>query len=81
MNFLEWIIVGMVAGWLAGQVMRGGGYGVIVDIILGLVGGVVGGWLFGMLGVWPGGGIIGSLIVAFIGAVILVGITRLIKRA
>ncbi len=81
MNFLEWIIVGMVAGWLAGQVMRGGGYGVIVDIILGLVGGVVGGWVFGMLGIWPAGGMIGSLIVAFVGAVILVGITRLIKRA
>jgi len=81
MNFLEWIIVGLVAGWLAGQVMRGGGYGVIVDIILGMVGGIVGGWVFGQLGIWPGGGIIGSLIVAFVGAVILVGITRLIKRA
>lgn len=81
MNFLEWIVVGLIAGWLAGQVMRGGGYGTIIDIILGLVGGVVGGWLFGELGVWPAGGIIGSLIVAFVGAVILVGITRLIKRA
>jgi uncharacterized membrane protein YeaQ/YmgE (transglycosylase-associated protein family) len=81
MNFLEWIVVGLIAGWLAGQVMRGGGYGTIIDIILGLVGGVVGGWLFGELGVWPGGGVIGSLIVAFVGAVILVGITRLIKRA
>lgn len=81
MNFLEWIVVGLIAGWLAGQVMKGGGYGVVVDIILGLVGGVLGGWLFGMLGVWPSGGVIGSLIVAFIGAVILVGITRLIKRA
>ena len=81
MNFLEWIVVGLIAGWLAGQVMKGGGYGTIIDIILGLVGGVVGGWLFGQLGIWPGGGIIGSLIVAFVGAVILVGITRLIKRA
>ena len=61
--------------------MKGGGYGVIVDVILGILGGFVGGWLFGQLGIWPGGGIIGSLIVAFIGAVILVGITRLIKRA
>jgi uncharacterized membrane protein YeaQ/YmgE (transglycosylase-associated protein family) len=81
MNFLEWIVVGLIAGWLAGQVMKGGGYGTVVDIILGLVGGVLGGWIFGMLGIWPGGGIIGSLIVAFVGAVILVGITRLIKRA
>jgi uncharacterized membrane protein YeaQ/YmgE (transglycosylase-associated protein family) len=81
MNFLEWIVVGLIAGWLAGQVMKGGGYGTVIDIILGLVGGVVGGWLFGELGVWPGGGVVGSLIVAFVGAVILVGITRLIKRA
>lgn len=81
MNILEWLVVGLIAGWLAGQVMKGGGYGVVVDIILGLVGGVVGGWVFGQLGIWPGGGIIGSLIVAFVGAVILVGITRLIKRA
>jgi uncharacterized membrane protein YeaQ/YmgE (transglycosylase-associated protein family) len=81
MSFLEWIVVGLIAGWLAGQVMKGGGYGVVVDIVLGILGGVLGGWLFGSLGIWPGGGIIGSLIVAFVGAVILVGITRLLKRA
>ncbi len=81
MSFLEWIVVGLIAGWLAGQVMKGGGYGVLVDILLGIVGGVLGGWIFGMLGIWPAGGIIGSLIVAFIGAVILVAITRVIKRA
>jgi uncharacterized membrane protein YeaQ/YmgE (transglycosylase-associated protein family) len=81
MGFLTWIIVGLIAGWLAGQVMKGGGYGVLVDIILGILGGLVGGWIFGMLHLWPGGGIIGSIIVAFIGAVILVWITRLIKKA
>jgi uncharacterized membrane protein YeaQ/YmgE (transglycosylase-associated protein family) len=81
MNFLEWIVVGLIAGWLAGKVMRGGGYGVIVDIILGILGGFLGGWIFGKLGIWPAGGIIGSLIVAFVGAVILVAITRLLKRA
>jgi uncharacterized membrane protein YeaQ/YmgE (transglycosylase-associated protein family) len=81
MGFLAWIIVGLIAGWLAGQVMKGGGYGVLVDIILGLLGGLLGGWLFGQLGIWSGGGMVGSIIVAFIGAVILVGITRLIKRA
>ena len=80
MGLLYWIVVGLIAGWLAGQVMRGGGYGVLVDIILGMVGGVVGGWVFGMLGIWPGGGIIGSIIVAFVGAVILVAITRALKR-
>jgi len=61
--------------------MKGGGYGIFVDIILGILGGLVGGWVFGILGIWPSGGMIGSIIVAFIGAVILVGITRLIKRA
>jgi uncharacterized membrane protein YeaQ/YmgE (transglycosylase-associated protein family) len=81
MNFLEWIVVGLIAGWLAGKVMKGGGYGVLVDIILGILGGLLGGWLFGLLGIWPAGGIIGSIIVAFIGAVILVAITRVIKRA
>jgi len=74
------IIVGLIAGWLAGQVMKGGGYGILVDILLGLVGGVIGGWLFGALGASAGGGIIGSIIVSFIGAVILVALTRAIRR-
>jgi uncharacterized membrane protein YeaQ/YmgE (transglycosylase-associated protein family) len=80
MGLLYWIVVGLIAGWLAGQVMKGGGYGAIVDIILGMVGGIVGGWVFGMLGIWPGGGMIGSIIVAFVGAVILVAITRALRR-
>ena len=78
---IYWLIVGLIAGWLAGLVMKGGGYGIIVDILLGIVGGWLGGWLFGRLGIWPAGGMIGSIIVAFIGAVILVWITRLIKKA
>ena len=81
MSFLEWIVVGLIAGWLAGRVMKGGGYGVVVDIILGILGGVLGGWIFGMSGIGRGGGFIGSLVVAFIGAVILVWITRLVKKA
>jgi len=81
MGILAWIVVGLIAGWLAGQVMKGGGYGMVADIILGLLGGVLGGWIFGKLGISAGGGMIGSIIVAFIGAVILVGITRLLKRA
>lgn len=68
-------------GWLAGQVMKGGGYGILIDIILGILGGIVGGWIFGQLGIWPGGGMIGSIIVAFVGAVILIWITRLAKKA
>jgi uncharacterized membrane protein YeaQ/YmgE (transglycosylase-associated protein family) len=81
MGFIIWIVVGLIAGWLAGQVMKGGGYGVLVDIILGILGGVLGGWVFGLLGIWPGGGIVGAIIVSFVGAVILVAITRLLKRA
>lgn len=75
------ILVGLMAGWLTGQVMRGGGYGVLMDIVLGLVGGIIGGWLFGALGIWPGGGIVGSIVVSFVGAVILVGLTRMLRRA
>ena len=74
------IIVGLIAGWLAGQVMRGGGYGILIDILLGLVGGVIGGWLFGALGLFPGGGLLGSIIVSFVGAVILVAVSRAIRR-
>ncbi len=80
MGFLTWIIVGLIAGWLAGQVMKGGGYGVLVDIILGILGGIIGGWVFGLLGLHAGG-LIGTIIVSFVGAVILVWITRLLKKA
>jgi uncharacterized membrane protein YeaQ/YmgE (transglycosylase-associated protein family) len=80
MGFLTWIVVGLIAGWLAGQVMKGGGYGILVDIILGICGGFLGGWLFGFLHLWQGAGLIGSIIEAFVGAVILVWITRLIKK-
>jgi uncharacterized membrane protein YeaQ/YmgE (transglycosylase-associated protein family) len=78
---IYWLIVGLIAGWLAGLVMKGGGYGILVDIILGILGGFLGGWIFGRLGIWPAGGMIGSIVVAFVGAVILVWISRLLKRA
>jgi uncharacterized membrane protein YeaQ/YmgE (transglycosylase-associated protein family) len=81
MSFIAWIVVGLIAGWLAGQLMKGGGYGTVADIVLGLLGGVLGGWIFQKLGISAGGGMIGSIIVAFVGAVVLVGITRLLKRA
>ena len=81
MNFIWFILIGLIAGWLAGQVMKGGGYGVIGDIIVGILGALLGGWLFGALGIGAGGGLIGSLIVAFIGACILIFLLRIIKRA
>ena len=81
MGLLAWIVVGLIAGWLAGQVMRGGGYGIVADIFLGILGGIVGGWLFGLLGIWPGSGWIGSILIAFVGAVVLIAITRVLRRA
>jgi uncharacterized membrane protein YeaQ/YmgE (transglycosylase-associated protein family) len=81
MNFIWFILIGLLAGWLAGQVMKGGGYGVIGDIIVGILGALLGGWLFGVLGIGAGGGLIGSLIVAFIGACILIFLLRIIRRA
>ena len=81
MGLLYSIIVGLIAGWLAGVVMKGGGYGPLVDIILGILGGILGGWIFSLLGVSAGGGLIGSIVVAFIGAVVLVAATRVLRRA
>jgi len=79
-GLIYWIMVGLIAGWLAGQVMKGGGYGVVVDIVLGILGGIVGGWVFGVLG-FHAGGTIGQNIVAFVGGVILVWVARKLKKA
>ncbi|MEA2413391.1 MAG: hypothetical protein QOI58_48 [Thermoanaerobaculia bacterium] len=82
MNSLIWfLIIGAIAGWLAGLVMKGRGFGLLGDIIVGIIGAFLGGWLFSKLGVSFGGGLAGSLIVAFLGAVILLFLVRLIKRA
>jgi len=80
-ELLWFILIGLVAGWLAGQFMRGGGFGVVGDILLGMAGALVGGFLFRQLGLSAGGGLIGALIVATIGAVALLFLVRLIKRA
>ena len=80
-GIILWLIIGAVAGWLAGKIVEGAGFGLIVDIIVGVVGAVIGGWLAGVLGIDIGGGLIGSLIVAVVGAVILLFVLRLIKRA
>lgn len=82
MNSLIWfLIIGAIAGWLAGLVMKGRGFGLLGDIIVGIIGAFLGGWLFGKLGVSFGGGLAGSLIVAFLGAVVLLFLVRLIKRS
>ncbi len=80
-GIIFWILIGGVAGWLAGQVMKGGGFGLVMDIVLGIVGAFVGGWLAGVLGIHIGSGWIGSLITATVGAVLILFVTRLIKRA
>ena len=80
-GLLYWVVVGLIAGWLAGVVMKGGGYGIVVDIVLGMLGAILGGWIFSVLGIGAGGGLIGGIIVAFIGAVALVAITRALKTA
>jgi len=81
MGIIIWLIVGAIAGWLAGMVVKGSGFGLIGDIIVGIVGGLIAGWLLPRIGLFIGGDIIGDIINAFIGAVILLVIIRLIKRA
>jgi uncharacterized membrane protein YeaQ/YmgE (transglycosylase-associated protein family) len=71
-----WIIIGLIAGWLAGKISRGRGFGCLADIILGLIGALLGGWIFTKLGIF-GGGFLFSLAAATVGAVALVSVARL----
>jgi uncharacterized membrane protein YeaQ/YmgE (transglycosylase-associated protein family) len=80
-GLLWWMVVGLIAGWLAGKVMKGGGYGVVMDIVIGIIGAVIGGWVFGLLGGFPFGGMAGTIVVAFAGAVLFLWLVRLIKKA
>lgn len=79
-GLIWFLIVGLVAGWLAGRVMRGGGYGVAGDLVVGIIGALLGGWLFGLLGI-SAGGLIGAIVTAFVGAVILIALLRALRRA
>ena len=76
LSLLGWITVGIIAGWLTGKLMRGGGYGILMDLALGLVGAVIGGWIFAGLGIFADG-FLGNLAAATIGAVMLVATARL----
>ena len=80
-DIIIWLIVGAIAGWLAGQVVRGGGLGLVGDIVVGIIGGVIAGFLLPRLGIFIGGGFIAAIIDSFIGAVILLLIIRLVRRA
>jgi uncharacterized membrane protein YeaQ/YmgE (transglycosylase-associated protein family) len=79
-GIIAWLIIGAIAGWLAGVLVKGGGFGLIVDIIVGIVGAFIGGWLAGVMHISLGGGWIGSIITAVIGAVILLFLIRLVRR-
>jgi len=75
-----WLVVGAIAGWLAGMVVKGSGYGLIGDIVVGILGGLIAGWLLPQVGIVIGSGIIAAIIDAFVGAVILLIALRLVKR-
>ena len=80
MSLLWFALIGLAAGWLAGQIMKGGGFGLVGDLIVGVLGALLGGFLFGLLGL-QAVGLIGSLITATVGAIVLIALLRLIKKA
>lgn len=79
-SLVIFLLIGLIAGWLAGVVMRGGGYGVVADIVIGILGSLVGGFLFSLFGLGASG-LLGSIIVAFCGAVVLILVMRTLVRA
>ncbi|MYL22575.1 GlsB/YeaQ/YmgE family stress response membrane protein [Vreelandella massiliensis] len=80
MGIIAWLIIGGLAGWIAGHIMRGGGFGILGNIGVGVVGAVVGGFLFGLLGL-ESGGFIGSLVTAIVGAVVLLWVISKVKQS
>jgi len=81
MMFIWYIVIGLVAGWVASRIMRGRGYGLFINMIIGIIGGVLGGWLFSLLGFYSAGGIIGSLITSVLGAIVLLWFVGLVSPA
>jgi len=79
MHFIWFIIIGIISGFVAGKIMRGGGFGVIINLLVGIAGSVLGGWVFSLLGITTSG-IIGSLITSVIGAVLLLWIISLFNK-
>lgn len=78
--YIVWaVLIGIAAGWLAGIIMKGGGFGVLGNLVVGVIGAILGSFLFGLTGIAPGG-LIGSLITATVGAVVLLALLRLVKR-
>ena len=79
MNFLWFLLIGLAAGWLAGMIMKGGGFGLVGDLIVGVIGALVGGSLFAALGI-ASYGTLGALITATVGAIVLIALLRLFRR-
>jgi len=79
-SLLIFLAIGAVAGWLAGILVKGGGFGLLGDIVVGVIGAIIGGYLFGLLGV-QAGGLIGAIITATVGAAVLLFVVRLLKKA
>ncbi len=79
-SLILFLIIGLAAGWLAGRIMKGGGFGLVGDLVVGVIGALLGGWLFSLLGISLGG-ILGSLVMALVGAMVLLFLVRLIKKA
>jgi uncharacterized membrane protein YeaQ/YmgE (transglycosylase-associated protein family) len=74
------LVIGVIAGWLAGQILRGSGYGLVGDLVVGVIGAMIGGWVFAALGI-VAFGVLGSIIAATVGAIVLLLILRAAKRA
>jgi uncharacterized membrane protein YeaQ/YmgE (transglycosylase-associated protein family) len=79
MSILLWIISGIIAGWLTGLIMKGGGYGLVGDLIIGLIGGLIGGFLAGMFGIQPENWV-GQIVIAVVGGIVLVALLRMFNR-
>jgi uncharacterized membrane protein YeaQ/YmgE (transglycosylase-associated protein family) len=80
MNIILWIISGVVAGWLTGMIVKGRGFGLLGDLVIGLLGGLVGGWVSQLIGI-SAQGWLGSVLIAVLGGVILVAVVRILRKA
>lgn len=78
-NLVVLLVVGVVAGWLAGRIMKGAGFGLVGDLVVGVIGAFIGVWLFGVLGI-SAGGLLGLLVAAIVGALLLLYVLRLVKK-
>ena len=81
MYILYIVLVGLIAGWATGKIMKGSGYGVLTDILLGIAGAIIGSRLLALLGIYSSGGIVPSILIAILGAVLLVALVRMLRRA